>query len=174
MTRPSYGAWNCLWKETVKFFCLCVFVFISALSSFCLFPYLNCFYSVFSFYLLFDFIFHVLVWFDFLFNSLLKKYKAGFYLVNRGGLKWCKRKIWHRQKQLPGWKTDQKRKLQRIIISKKKKYEKYIKGHEFLIIPETFDAVNARIISLLSSDVNSRKLIGVSRETMEYCAKSLG
>lgn len=55
----------------------------------------------------------------------------------------------------------------------REKYEKYLNGNEFLTIPEALDSLNARIISLLTSDVKSWKLIGVSRETMEEILKSL-
>lgn len=53
------------------------------------------------------------------------------------------------------------------------KYEKYIKGNEFVTIPEALYAINTRTISLLTTDIKSRKLIGVSREAMEEAAKSL-
>lgn len=38
---------------------------------------------------------------------------------------------------------------------------------------DALDAVNARIISPLSTDVKSRKLIGVRKETMEKALNSL-
>lgn len=53
----------------------------------------------------------------------------------------------------------------------KEKYEKYVKGIEFFTIPEALDAVNGRIISLLTFDVKSRKLIVISREMMELSFK---
>lgn len=40
-------------------------------------------------------------------------------------------------------------------------------------IPEDLHAVKARIICLLTSDIKSWKLIGVSRETLEEALKSL-
>lgn len=53
------------------------------------------------------------------------------------------------------------------------KYEKYLHGNEFLTIPEVLEAVNAEVISLLTTDVKSRQLIGVSRENMKEVLKSL-
>lgn len=41
------------------------------------------------------------------------------------------------------------------------------------MIPEALDAVNSRIITLLTSNVKSLKLIGVSRETVEETLKKL-
>lgn len=46
----------------------------------------------------------------------------------------------------------------------KSKYEELIKGNEFLTIPEALNTVNTRTIFLLTTDVKSLKLIGVSRE----------
>lgn len=48
-----------------------------------------------------------------------------------------------------------------------------MRGNEFLTIPEALDAVNTRTISLLTTDVKSRKLIWVSRETMDETLKGL-
>lgn len=45
--------------------------------------------------------------------------------------------------------------------------------NEFLNIPEALDAVSTRTISLLTSDMKTRKLIGVSRESMEEALKAL-
>lgn len=40
-------------------------------------------------------------------------------------------------------------------------------GNEFLTITEAFEEVKPRTISLLTSDVRTHKLVGVSREGME-------
>lgn len=53
------------------------------------------------------------------------------------------------------------------------KYEKYIKGNKFLTIPNTWDTINTRIIFMLTTDIKSWKLIGVSRKTMEETSKNL-
>lgn len=55
----------------------------------------------------------------------------------------------------------------------KEKYDSYIKGSELLTIPEAVHAVKTKTIYLLTADVGIRKLIGVSRETMEEALKSL-
>lgn len=47
------------------------------------------------------------------------------------------------------------------------------KENEFLTIEEAFMAVKKKTVSLLTSDIKSRKLIGVSRETMEEVLKVL-
>lgn len=56
--------------------------------------------------------------------------------------------------------------------SLKEKYESYIKGNEFLTIPEAVDAVKTRTIFLLAIDVRTQRLIGVSKETLEEALKS--
>lgn len=55
----------------------------------------------------------------------------------------------------------------------KTKYEEYVMGTDFITIPEALNAVMTRKISLLTSEVKSRKLIGVSREMMEEALKTL-
>lgn len=55
----------------------------------------------------------------------------------------------------------------------RKKYEQFTNGTDLLTIQEAFDSVNVRIISLLTADIKSRSLTGVSRETMEEALKSL-
>lgn len=47
------------------------------------------------------------------------------------------------------------------------KYESFTKGNEYLTIPEALDVVATRTISLMTTDVKTRKLTGVSRETIE-------
>lgn len=54
-----------------------------------------------------------------------------------------------------------------------KKYEEFLNGNEFLMIQEALDAVNTKTISLLTTGVKSRNLLGASRETMEEALKSL-
>lgn len=48
----------------------------------------------------------------------------------------------------------------------RKKYQNYISGNELLTIPSALEAISKMTISLLASDVNTRKLMGVSREGM--------
>lgn len=52
-------------------------------------------------------------------------------------------------------------------------YEEFIKGNKFLTIPEALNTVNTRTTSLLTTDVNSWKLIGVSRETMDEALRTV-
>lgn len=58
-------------------------------------------------------------------------------------------------------------------VAQRGKFEESFKGNEFLTIPEALKAVNTRIISLLTSNIKTRKLIGVSRENMEDALKTL-
>lgn len=81
---------------------------------------------------------------------------------------WRKMSLWKRQ---PGQKPGLKRCC--ILCRITKKYEEYTNGNELLTIQEAFDAVNTRTISLLTTDVKSRNLISVCRETMEEALKSL-
>lgn len=53
------------------------------------------------------------------------------------------------------------------------KYNEYLRSDEFLTITEALDAVNSKTISLLTTDVRTRRLIFVSRETMEEDQKNL-
>lgn len=55
----------------------------------------------------------------------------------------------------------------------KDKYDDYIKGNELLTIPEAIDAVKSRMISLLTTNMGTQRVIGVSRERMEEALKSL-
>lgn len=55
--------------------------------------------------------------------------------------------------------------------SQKEKFENSFKGNEFLTINEALEAVNTRTISLLTSDIKTWKLIGISRDAMEDALK---
>lgn len=66
-----------------------------------------------------------------------------------------------------------KKKYAAYYEEQRAKYEQYPQENEFLTIPEALKAVNAKIISLVTSDVKTRRLIGVSRDTMEETLKSL-
>lgn len=57
--------------------------------------------------------------------------------------------------------------------AQKDKYKESIAENELLNIPSVFDAVSHRMISLLTLDVKTRRLIGVSREIIEEVLKSL-
>lgn len=51
-------------------------------------------------------------------------------------------------------------------------YEDSMKGNKFLNIPEALNVVMTRTISLLTMDVKTYELIGVSREVIEEALKS--
>lgn len=51
--------------------------------------------------------------------------------------------------------------------AQKEQYEKIISDNEILLVPSLFEAINTRTISLLTTNIKSRKLIGVNRETMK-------
>lgn len=54
----------------------------------------------------------------------------------------------------------------------KERYEEFTRGNEFLKISKAIDAVKTRNISLLTTDIGTLRLIGVSRETIEEVLKS--
>lgn len=41
------------------------------------------------------------------------------------------------------------------------------KGNEFLTLPETLEVVTTKTISVLTTDVKTRRLINVNKDTME-------
>lgn len=53
----------------------------------------------------------------------------------------------------------------------REKCQDYISGNALLTIHSVLEATSRRTISLLTSDVNTRKLLGVSREAMEEVLK---
>lgn len=71
------------------------------------------------------------------------------------------------------WKEKRPKKDAVYYANLRTKYEEFIKGNEFLTIPEVLNAVNTQTISLLTTNMNSRKLIGVSRETTEEVLKTV-
>lgn len=70
-------------------------------------------------------------------------------------------------------KSGPKKKDAKYYEEQRGKFDKYLQGNEFLTILEALEAVNAKIISLLTTDVKSHRLIGVSTESMEEALKSL-
>lgn len=52
-------------------------------------------------------------------------------------------------------------------------YENFVSDNELIPMPSLLETVNTKIISLLTTDIKSSKLIGVSREIMEDALKSL-
>lgn len=55
----------------------------------------------------------------------------------------------------------------------REKIEETFEGNKFLTIPEALEAANTRKVLLQTTDVKSRKLIWVSKETMEEPLKTL-
>lgn len=55
----------------------------------------------------------------------------------------------------------------------KEQYGKIVTENELLPVPSFLDEVNTKPISLLTTDVKSRKFIGVNRESTEEALKSL-
>lgn len=53
------------------------------------------------------------------------------------------------------------------------RYASCTNGNELLTIPEALEAVTIRTISLLTTDVTTHCLLGVSRDTMEAPLKGL-
>ena len=54
------------------------------------------------------------------------------------------------------------------------KYAKYFKGNEILPIPELVEKLTPRILSLVVSDLKTKKLVGLKRETFEELLKKAG
>ena len=54
------------------------------------------------------------------------------------------------------------------------KYAKYFKGNEILPIPELVEKLTPRILSLVVSDLKTKKLVGLKRETFEELLKKVG
>lgn len=50
---------------------------------------------------------------------------------------------------------------------------KFISSNELIAVPSVVETINTRTISLLATDLKTRKLIGVSRDVMEEFLKSL-
>lgn len=49
----------------------------------------------------------------------------------------------------------------------REEYGKFSSGNEVIAVPSDMEAINTRTIYLLTTDVKTRKLIGVSRDLME-------
>lgn len=64
-----------------------------------------------------------------------------------------------------------KKKDAAYYASQRSTFEESFKANKFVTIAEALEAVNSRIVSLLTSDVKSCKLIGISRKTMEDVLK---
>ena len=47
------------------------------------------------------------------------------------------------------------------------KYAKYFKGNEILPIPELVEKLTPRILSLVISDLKTKRLVGLKKETFE-------
>ena len=54
------------------------------------------------------------------------------------------------------------------------KYAKYFKGNEILPIPELVEKLTPRTLSLVVSDLKTKKLVGLKRETFEELVKKAG
>lgn len=64
------------------------------------------------------------------------------------------------------WSVSRPKKGLEYYEAQKETYKKFIAGTE-LAIPSVLEAVSHRIISLLATDVRTRRLIGISKKTME-------
>ena len=54
------------------------------------------------------------------------------------------------------------------------KYAQYFKGNEILPIPELVQQLEPRILSLVISDIKTKKLVGVKKETFEELLRKAG
>lgn len=72
-----------------------------------------------------------------------------------------------------GRHTPPPQKRPEYYVAVREKYSEYISGNELQAIPSAWEAISKKAISLLTPDVNIRKLVGFSRERMEEARKSL-
>ena len=54
------------------------------------------------------------------------------------------------------------------------KYAQYFVGNEILPIPEIVEALEPRILSLVVSDIKTRRLVGLKKEAFEELLKKAG
>ena len=54
------------------------------------------------------------------------------------------------------------------------KYAKYFKGNEILPIPEIMKQLEPRILSLIISDIKTKRLVGLKKETFEDLLRKAG
>lgn len=71
------------------------------------------------------------------------------------------------------WAKIGRRKYAAYYVAQREKFQVSFNGDKFLTIHEALEAVNARIASLLITDVTTRGLIGVSGEKLEESLKIL-
>lgn len=55
--------------------------------------------------------------------------------------------------------------------SLEEQYGKFCLGNELIVVPSVGESINTRTITLLTKDVKTRKLIGVSRKVIEEYLK---
>ena len=57
---------------------------------------------------------------------------------------------------------------------KVEKYAKYFKGNEILPVPELVEKLTPRILSLVVSDLKTKRLVGLKKETFEELLRKAG
>ena len=77
------------------------------------------------------------------------------------------------QKSPTPWKSQQKGPAD-YERDRVEKYAKYFKGNEILPIPELVEKLTPMILSLVVSDLKTKKLVGLKRETFEELLKKAG
>ena len=77
------------------------------------------------------------------------------------------------QKNPTPWKGQQ-RGLADYERDRVEKYAKYFKGNEILAIPELVEKLTPRILSLVVSDVKTKRLVGLKKETFEELLRKAG
>lgn len=71
------------------------------------------------------------------------------------------------QPSTSSWEEESPPKRADYYMCLRDEYSAFISGHELLAMPPVTEAGVARIISLLTADFKSRKIIAVSRDAME-------
>ena len=77
------------------------------------------------------------------------------------------------QKSPTSWK-DQQRGPADYEKDRLEKYAKYFKGNEILPIPELVEKLTPRILSLVISDLKTKRLVGLKKETFEELLRKAG
>ena len=77
------------------------------------------------------------------------------------------------QKSPTAWKSQQRgpADFERDRVGR---YAKYFKGNEILPIPELVEKLTPRILSLVVSDLKTKKLVGLNKDTFEELLKKAG
>ena len=75
---------------------------------------------------------------------------------------------------LVSWSAQTKKKAPEDYARDRVKYDQYFKGKIFLPILELVEAVQPKIISFIITDLKTRRLAGIQKDTFEELIKAAG